>query len=197
MKKIALTASLFTFVCSLAIAQTSPKSQTTQTPQNSKSQTTANSQTKNNEQNDPIQIIMSDHKYIRESFGNLDKKLNSNVSESRSMFSNLKDFLKKHEDMEQSVWYPELEKKDELKSIIADLKKEEDAAGKAIKDIDDTKDDKEWVSKVKNLQKAVEHHASDEESKLFPKVKKAFNKDELVKIGEKLQKYHSDKNMNH
>lgn len=196
MKKIAfLTASLFALVCSLAIAQTSKTTQTPQTSQTSqKSQT---DQTKNNEQTDPIQIIMSDHKYIRESFGNLDKKLNSNVSESRSMFSNLKDFLKKHEDMEQSVWYPELEKKDELKSIIADMKKEEDAASKAIKDIDDTKDDKQWVSKVKDLQKAVEHHASDEESKLFPKVKKAFDKAELAKIGEKLQKYHTDKNMNH
>jgi len=147
------------------------------------------------EHRDAIEIIIQDHNHIRKMIAQLDKNLGSNIEQSHSIFNELKDFLTKHETMEQKVWYPELEKNDKLKDIISKLKKEEQDASDEIKEIDDTKDDKKWASKVKKLTKDVGHHAKDEETKLFPKVRKTLNKSSLEELGDKLNDYRQQNDM--
>lgn len=151
------------------------------------------SQTEN--QTGAIEIILKDHQYIRQMIAKLNKELNSDPEKSHATFNELKDFLSKHEAMEQKLWYPELEKNDKLKPIITHLIKEEEDASALLKKIDDTKDEKQWVSEVNDLSKAVEHHAKDEETKLFPKVKEVLDKTTLNAIGEKLKAYHDENNM--
>lgn len=152
---------------------------------------------KNHAQTDAITIILKDHAYIRKMFAQLKTTLDKDVDKSRKNFNDIKDFIVKHETMEQKEWYPELEKKNGLKDIVAHLKKEEDDAGNEIKKIDDISDNAQWVAAVKKFMTAVEHHAKDEETKLFPKAKKALSKTELDSIGEKLMTYHKDNNMNY
>lgn len=142
-----------------------------------------------------IDLILQDHAQIRQMFSMLDTKLDNSIDESRTMFNDLKNFLIKHETMEQTAWYPELEKQSDLKSIIAELKKEEQNAGKEIQKIDAIKDNKEWVAAVKKLQTAVNEHAKDEETKLFPKVKQQLSQQKLLELGDKLSKYKADNNM--
>jgi iron-sulfur cluster repair protein YtfE (RIC family) len=144
---------------------------------------------------DAIGIIERDHAHIRELLAKLDKNLDSNITESRSIFKELKDFLKNHETMEETIWYPELEKNAELKKIIAPLKQEEMDAGKELDKIDSISDPKEWTAKVKKLQKDVEHHAKDEETKLFPKVRKEVKQATLDDLGAKLKEYHDQHDM--
>lgn len=143
----------------------------------------------------PIEIILKDHQHIRQVIAELNKQTSSNIDKSKEMFKSLKDFLVKHETMEQKLWYPELEKKENLKPIIAALIKEEEAAGALIKKVEDSKDAKEWESNFKTLAKAVEHHATEEETKLFPKVKQEVDKSTLNAIGAKLKEYHNSNNM--
>lgn len=138
---------------------------------------------------DAIEIILQDHNQIRSMIAQLNKSLDSNISQSRILFKELKDFLIKHETMEQKVWYPELEKFADLKDIITKLKKEEQDAGDELKKLDNITDDKEWVSKARKLNKDVEHHAKDEETILFPKVKKLLDKSSLDQIGTKLKDF--------
>lgn len=145
---------------------------------------------KNHVQLDAIQIIKDDHEHIRQMIAQLTTSMDANnVEESRSNFKKLKSFLEKHETMEQKLWYPELEKKKDLESLIKDLKKEEDDAGKNLKNIASIKDNDKWMSEVKKLVKDVENHAKEEEDKLFPKVSDALDKAELDKIAVKLEKY--------
>jgi len=149
-----------------------------------------------NEQTEPMAIILADHKRIEGMISNLNKHLDSNVAESRTRFTELKDFLVKHETMEEDTWYPELEKNDQLKTIIAHLKDQEKEANKAIKEIDGISDDKEWVAKVKKFTKDVEKHAKDEQTQLFPKVKEMMDKNALHDIEKKMQDYRAKNNMN-
>lgn len=148
-----------------------------------------------NERMNAIDIILQDHDHIRHMFSEVNKKLDSNIDECRAKFAQLKDFIIKHETMEQKVWYPELEKHDNLKPIIAHLKKEEKKAGMEIKKLDKIKDNKEWAAKVKKLEKAVEHHAHEEESKLLPKVKKDLDRQTLEEIGGKLKNFKAENDM--
>lgn len=145
---------------------------------------------------DAISIIMQDHAHIRDMIARLDKILDSNNAESRAKFKELKDFLVKHETMEQKVWYPALEKKHvDLKDIIAQLKKEEQDAGNALKKIDGIKDNQEWTAQVKKLMKDVDHHANQEETQLFPKVKSMVDAATLNAIGAKLNNYRKSNKM--
>lgn len=136
-----------------------------------------------------VEIILKDHQHIRQMIAAIDKNLDSNIEASRSGFKELKDFLVKHETMEQKAWYPELKKNKDLDRIIGDLIKEEDAAGKAIKKIEATSNQSDWVTEVRTFFKAVEQHAKDEETKLFPKVREVMDKTSLEKLGKKLSDY--------
>lgn len=147
-------------------------------------------------QKDAIEVILKDHAHIQELLAKLDKSLGGKNGDSRTQFMELKEFLSKHEEMEQTVWYPELEKQHaDLKKIIVSLKEEEKKAGDMLKKLEGMKEDKEWDSKVRKFMEDVKHHASDEENKLFPKVRDTVNKQTLMEIGKKLQEYHDKNNM--
>lgn len=183
-------------IMALSLMSTSAFSATQANPDHLKATSNAavnSSQTEND--SNPIEIILRDHQHIRQTIAELNKQLSSNIDKSKEMFKNLKDFLVKHETMEQKLWYPELEKKENLKPIIAALIKEEEGAGALIKKVENSKDAKEWESNFKTLAKAVEHHATEEETKLFPKVKQEVDKATLNAIGAKLKEYHDSNNM--
>lgn len=158
---------------------------------------------------DAIEIILKDHAHIRTLIGRLNKSLDSSdIEQSKKIFSELNDFLIHHELMEQTIWYPELEKKDpKLKEITSELKDEEMhankemakiAAIKMIKKINPLNDDySDWAKKVRCFTKEVEKHANDEETRLFPKAEAILNKLEKEEIGNKLLQFkekHSIKN---
>lgn len=147
-------------------------------------------------QMDAIDIILKDHEHIRDILAKLDKALNDNSQDRQAQFKKLKDFASKHEKMEQDIWYPALEKEHaDLKKIIAHLKEEEKEAGDMLKKLDDKKEDKEWISKVRKLVEGIKQHAADEESKLFPKVREMVDKQKLMEIGKKLKEYHEKNDM--
>jgi hemerythrin superfamily protein len=145
---------------------------------------------------DPVEIILLDHKQITQMIDKLNKSLDSNVAASRTQFKSLQDFLVKHETMEQKAWYPQLEKNDQLQNIVTQLKDQEQDAEKALKEINSTKDDQAWVSKVKDFLKAVAQHANDEQTMLLPKVSQVLDKTKLNEIGKDMQAFRTKNNMN-
>lgn len=164
------------------------------TSNSQKSESTQNN--KNQSQNaNPISIILKDHARIRIGLARLNKQLNSNVADARNTFDGLKNFLIAHETMEQTIWYPELEKNSGLKNIIDELKKQETEASDMIKKIDGIKNDKEWSKEVRKLSEAVLQHAREEEMKLLPKAKLAIDPKTLNDIGIKMRDYKNQKGM--
>jgi iron-sulfur cluster repair protein YtfE (RIC family) len=93
--------------------------------------------------------------------------------------------------MEQKIWYPSLKKNGDagIKKLIKHLIGEEKLSAKAIKKFKSVKTQDEWEERFDKLRMDVEQHASEEEEKLFPKVKKTVNVDILNSIGPKLQKF--------
>lgn len=136
-----------------------------------------------------IEFILKEHRKIRKSFAAITKPSRT-IASQKKMFTVLSKFLASHEKMEETLWYPKLRKHTKLRSVIKLLISEEKAAGKVIKKMKTIKkDDELWEEKLLALKKAVAKHASDEEKKLFPKVKKLVEIDELKIIGKKLQAF--------
>lgn len=101
----------------------------------------------------------------------------------RKIFTELCQELIRHETMEQEVWYPFLIGNDNLVGIIKHLVSEEEKAAETIKEFDKIEDQKDWEEKFLHFKGDIEHHASDEETKLFPIVEKHLTKEQLEKIG--------------
>lgn len=133
-----------------------------------------------------ITFIVKEHRGFKKAFTKITKKSLS-IATKKKLFAVLSKNLVRHEKMEQTVWYPNF--KTELSKTVKLVVAEEHAGAKAIKSLKKTKNQKLWEKKLLQLKKAILHHASDEEKKLFPKVRKVLTAVELKKIGKQLQKY--------
>lgn len=136
---------------------------------------------------DAIKYLRSEHSKFRRTFASISKI--SSVPKKKTKLKALCNDLVRHEKMEQKAWYPVLKRKVELKTIIKHLLSEETAAAKAIKHIQKTKFEIIWKLRFLKLKHDVDHHAKDEENKLFPKVRQMYSKAELNKLGVKMRKF--------
>jgi hemerythrin superfamily protein len=86
-----------------------------------------------------------------------------------------------HTTLEEEVFYPEVRKgDDELEDMVAEGLEEHHVVDVLI---DEAKalapGEESWVAKLTVLMENVEHHAGEEESELFPKVRGVFAGDDL------------------
>lgn len=136
---------------------------------------------------DAIKYLRNEHSKVRKMFAIVSKI--SDEKKKKIKFKLLCKDLVRHEKMEQRVWYPVLQKDPKLKAIIKHLLSEERAAAKAIKQLNKRSLEIIWKLRFTKFKNDVNHHAKDEEKKLFPKVRKAYSKKELSELGSKMRKF--------
>lgn len=136
-----------------------------------------------------INFLKNEHKKIKTCFKKI--KEQSNFKKQSEEFKTFSKMLLRHEKMEQTLWYPVLEKYNlkYVDKIIEHLICEEKDAKKTIQAMVNLKSDKEWKSKFTTLNTDVVHHATEEETKLFPTAAKLLPKDILEEIGKKMVEY--------
>jgi hemerythrin superfamily protein len=131
---------------------------------------------------DAIELLKTQHREVEDLFSRTEKAKTSGPK--RKLFEQIADRLAVHAAIEEHQFYPavkakrtedilleSLEEHLGIKRVIADLLK--------IDRADDT-----FEAKVTVLKELVQHHVKEEESELFPKVKKVLTPDELVKLGQ-------------
>lgn len=135
-----------------------------------------------------IDFLIKEHNKVRKTFAEISKGIHRDITK-KEMFNELCQELIRHETMEQEIWYPNLKKNEKLRDIIKHLISEEKTAAKTIKEFGKIKIQKEWEEKFLKFKKDVEHHANEEEDKLFPKVEKLLDAAELKRIGKELYEF--------
>jgi len=135
-----------------------------------------------------INFLLKEHKKVKKLFAEISADSQNEVSR-KEKFGRLRQDLITHETMEQKIWYPNLESNARLNKIIVPLISEEKNAEEAIHDVDNAKTEKEWTQKFNQLKQDVIQHAHEEETKLFPEVKKLINGVELERIGQEMQNF--------
>ncbi len=133
-----------------------------------------------------IDFLVKEHDKVRKVLAEIKKKTHRFTTRV-SMFDDLCADLVRHETMEQKIWYPHFRKNKKLKTEVKHLLSEEAHAEKAIKSFNAVMTEKEWDAKFAKFKKAVEHHAHEEEYKLFPNVEEMLDKTELEKIGKDMR----------
>jgi hypothetical protein len=104
------------------------------------------------------------------------------------MLHQIRTELMAHERMEEDVFYPALRARAEAKDIVLDGYEEHHVIDLILDELLDTPEESdEWKPKLKVLQENIEHHIEEEEGEMFRQAKKAFEKEELEELGEKME----------
>jgi len=106
-------------------------------------------------------------------------------SETKAMvFRELADNLAAHAAMEERLFYPAVRAK-QTQEILLESTEEHLAIKRVLADLLETRlDDERFDAKLAVLKEEVEHHAREEEEDiLFPKVRRLFDREELLALG--------------
>ena len=140
---------------------------------------------------DALTLLEQDHQKVKKLMGELEKTTERGVKTREELFNKLVEELTIHEQIEERIFYPEVKERatsKQLQELVAESYEEHHFVDIVKAEIENTAfDSEEWAPKFKVMMENIEHHAfEEEEGKMFPKVRRAFKKDELEDMGARM-----------
>jgi hemerythrin superfamily protein len=127
-----------------------------------------------------IDLLEQQHKEVKELFQKIEK---ADPDEKERLFDRLADALAVHAAIEEQHFYPAT-KDARTEELLREAVEEHLSVKRIIADLLEMEpDDVHFDAKITVLQEQVEHHVQEEETELFPKVRKVRSKDELEDLG--------------
>lgn len=136
-----------------------------------------------NKGSDIIQLILKDHKPIKDLIVIL-KDPDVSFSKKRPAFEKFAPVLTVHAKSEEESLYVEMKKNKGLRTEAHEGDTEHSIVDQLVQEIKLlTGNEDKWMAKVKVLAELVEHHVKEEESKMLKEVKKEFSAEDRELIG--------------
>jgi len=136
---------------------------------------------------DALELLKTDHKTVKQLFKKAEG--NNNEKQQKQLFEQIKAELETHTHIEETIFYPAVEKFDELKDMVLESLEEHKQVKTLLREMENlTEDSEKFEPKLKVLMENVEHHAEEEEEgKMFPKLRKLMNSETLDQLGQELE----------
>lgn len=136
---------------------------------------------------DALELLKQDHQKVKELLGAA--KETDDRKEQKQLFKEIKTELETHARIEETIFYPAMQEHMELKDMVFESIEEHRQVKTLLRELSRvTPGSDKFKAKLKVLNDNVEHHAEEEEEgKMFPKVRKAFNSTELEELGQELE----------
>jgi hemerythrin superfamily protein len=133
---------------------------------------------------DAIEMLISQHKEVDDLFAQIEAAT-SDDKKSR-LFVELADKLAVHATIEEKHFYPAVKAK-RTEDILLESLEEHLGIKRVLADLlaTETTDDT-FDAKIKVLKEQVEHHVEEEQTDLFPKVKKLLDSETLMAIAQEM-----------
>jgi hemerythrin superfamily protein len=140
---------------------------------------------------DAITLLEQDHQKVKKLMGEIEKTTERGIKTREQLFNKLVQELTIHEKIEERIFYPEVKERattKKLEELVTESYEEHHFVDVVKAEIENTPfEADEWAAKFKVMMENIQHHAfEEEEGKMFPKVRKAFNKDELEDMGTRM-----------
>ncbi|HWO40773.1 MAG TPA: hemerythrin domain-containing protein [Candidatus Eisenbacteria bacterium] len=135
---------------------------------------------------DALELLSQDHKKVKELFHQAEE---AEQKKQQQIFEQIKAELETHTHIEETVFYPAVQKHEELKDMVLESIEEHKQVKTLLREMDNLASDSEkFEPKLKVLMENVEHHAEEEEEgKMFPKLRKLMSRQELEQLGQELE----------
>jgi hemerythrin superfamily protein len=127
-----------------------------------------------------IELLKSQHEEVKSLFKKIEK---AEDDEKLELFERIADDLAVHAAIEEKHFYPAT-KNARTEDLLQEAVEEHLSAKRLIADLlEMSAEDAQFDAKVAVLKEQIEHHVEEEETELFPKVKKMLGEDELEDLG--------------
>jgi hemerythrin superfamily protein len=136
---------------------------------------------------DALELLKEDHQKVKELFEEAERT--EDQKEKENIFDDIKTELETHARIEETVFYPAMQKHEELKELVLESIEEHKQIKTLLREIDNLKSDSEkFEPKLSVLMENVEHHAEEEEEgKMFPKIREIVSQQDLEQLGSELE----------
>ena len=141
---------------------------------------------------DAIALLKQDHEKVRGLLGQFE---NATGARRQKLLTQIEKELKVHTTIEEEIFYPayrEAARKKEDKKLFFEAVEEHHVVDMVLPEMNDGSSPEELKAKAKVLKDLVEHHAEEEEKEMFPRARKAMEKEELRSLGEMMQRRKED-----
>jgi len=106
----------------------------------------------------------------------------------KELFTQLKQALTLHTQVEEQVFYPALKSFEETKDMVPEALEEHQEVDELLAEMAAlSPGNDEFMDKFTELRDAVEHHVEEEENEMFPKAEKALGESRLQEMGRQMQ----------
>lgn len=133
-------------------------------------------------------LLKADHKKVAGILEKIEATTERGVKTRQELFSQLKTELEVHTRIEESIFYPVLEKADETRDITLEAFEEHRLVKQLLSELDEMeKDAEQWTARFTVLKENIEHHVEEEENDMFPKARKILSSEEAEILGKRLE----------
>ena len=133
-------------------------------------------------------LLKEDHQKVAGILEKIDATTERGVKTREELFTQLKTELDIHAEIEETIFYPALEKHEETRDITLEGIEEHRIVKELLAELDAmAKDDEVWTAKMTVLKENVEHHVEEEEGEMFPKARKALTAEEIENLGTRME----------
>jgi hypothetical protein len=133
---------------------------------------------------DIFTLLHKDHDEVRLLF----EKIKSGSAAREALFSELSEELSMHMEGEEHLFYPKLKESAETHDLTMEGYEEHEEAKGILGEMEKmTFGNKEWLSKLNDLQKSVEHHVEEEEKQLFEKARSIIDQEHSQTMAKEFQ----------
>lgn len=133
---------------------------------------------------DAFELLKADHKKVAELFDLLETATGKRKLD---VFKRIKSELEVHTHIEETIFYPALEKPEETHDLTLEAYEEHKVVKTLLAELSGAKSaTDEWQAKAKVLRENVEHHVDEEENELFDKADDALSDEEIEALGERM-----------
>lgn len=133
-------------------------------------------------------LLKADHKKVAGILEKIDSTTERGVKTREELFTQLKTELDAHARVEETIFYPELEKADETHDITLEAFEEHRLVKQLLAELETMdKGDEQWTARFSVLKENVEHHVEEEEGEMFPKARKVLSNDQAEILGTQME----------
>jgi len=135
---------------------------------------------------DALQLLRQDHQAVKDLFDQVDDA--EDGKQRKRIFDQIDTQLNIHSHIEETVFYPEMRKIEELKEMVEEALQEHQEVKTLLEEIEGLDPEgEEFSASLEELIENVEHHVAEEEDEMFPKVREQCDQAALDRLGDQLE----------
>ena len=133
---------------------------------------------------DAFQLLKADHQKVAQLFDQLES---ASGRAQLQVFEQIRTELELHTLIEETYFYPALEKPKQTHDLTLEAYEEHDVVKNLLQELSGSRNpNDQWEAQAKVLRENVEHHVEEEENELFPKAQQVLSEDEIEELGDQM-----------